>query len=625
MARLLIRVIALASAALLLSGCGGPLRSPRACSDWSRGVAVGATSFNAPVALYTEPDGRATHLAWGEVSPQGDGIRYVQLDAHARVVHDRILPIAAHSPRHVRLLSNGAGGLMLLWLDGIGEARRVLAARLDPSGEPLGAPVVASAAAPEADGFAATATAGGTDVFWSHESAGEARGIYHVRLDAAGQPIAPSTRLVPGGISPFAATGDDGRVHLAWIYEPKSGEEHVFYARFDPATRELDPPCEVGTFVGGTKVRAYGPEIALTHSHAYVFWAWERLVSPIYLLSAPEAGEGECHYTALPLGEGGAPPVEQVLHLPILARPAYTPAAGDYAYTELAQHVRDATQLVQVYGPLPGIRTTMPGASMPPRYTQWVDVNSMAVYMPAPAAGTRGEVALGVTFLTATKRAQHLVIGVAYLAEGALKGYQIAGRSRNEAIRPTLAADERGHLHLAWLEPGGVRRYVVYYASTAPETRAALGRLTLRDVGDALMQGLWQVVQAVSLFPMAFLSLLLPLVWIVAYMVATAEASLRFRGPRIALAVAVLLYLPTKFFLLPPDMLSFPPFWDRLSPGAANALTIGLPLVILCAALGVMALYVRRAESRSLLAAYLIFGVTDAFLTVALYAPGFLE
>jgi hypothetical protein len=38
-----------------------------------------------------------------------------------------------------------------------------------------------------------------------------------------------------------------------------------------------------------------------------------------------------------------------------------------------------------------------------------------------------------------------------------------------------------------------------------------------------------------------------------------------------------------------------------------------------------MALYVRRAESRSLLAAYLIFGVTDAFLTVALYAPGFLE
>lgn len=625
MARLFVRIAIVLSAAVLLAGCRGPLRSPRACSDWSRGLAVGATSFNGPVALYAVPDGSATHLAWGEVSPQGDGIRHVQLNPQAQIVRDRILPFAVHSPRNVRLVPDSAGGLILLWLDGIGEARRVLAARLDSAGEPAGAPVVVSAPAPEADGFAVVSAAGGVDLFWSHEGAGNARGIYHVRLDSAAHPATPSVRLAPGGISPGAAVGPDGRVHLAWIHEPKPDEEHVLYARFDPSTRELEPPREVAQFVGGTKVRIYGPEVVLTRNHAYVFWAWERLVSPIYLLSAPEAGEGECHYAALPLNGNGPQPTEQTLNLPIIAEPTYAPAVGDYDYTELAQPVRDADRLLQVYGPLPGIRTTMPGASIPPRYTQWVGVNSMAVYMPAPAAGLRNEAAVSVAFLTATKRAQHLVVGVAYLADGALKGYQIAGRTETEAIRPTLAADERGHLHLAWLEPGGVRRYVVYYASTAPETREALGRLTWRDVGDAVLQGLWQVVQAVSLFPMAFLSLLLPLVWVVIYMVATAEASLRFRGPRIALAVAILLYIPAKFFLLPPDLLSFPPFWDRVPQAAANALLIGLPVLILCAALGAMVLYVRRAESRSLLAAYLVFGATDAFLTVALYAPGFLE
>lgn len=52
---------------------------------------------------------------------------------------------------------------------------------------------------------------------------------------------------------------------------------------------------------------------------------------------------------------------------------------------------------------------------------------------------------------------------------------------------------------------------------------------------------------------------------------------------------------------------------------------LGLPLAILGAALGVMGLYLKKAESHSLLAAYLIFGATDAFLTIALYAPGFLE
>lgn len=625
MARLFVRIAALASAALLLAGCGGSLRSPHACADWSRGLALGETSFNAPVALYAAPDGRAVHLAWGLVSPQGDGIRYVQVDAHAHVVHDRTLPFVVHSPRNVRLVPDGAGGLLVLWLNGIGEQRRVMAARLDPSGEPSGAVAVASAPAPEADAFSAVAAANGADLFWSHEGAGDARGIYHARLDSTGQPVAPSMRIVEGGISPGAAVGEDGHVHLAWIYEPKAGEEHVFWARFDPDARELQSPREVGKFVGGTKVRPYGPEIALTPSQIYVFWAWERLVAPIYLLSAPDAGQGECHYVALPPANGGALPEEQTLNLPIFVRPAYVPAQGAYAYSTLAQPVRDADRLVEVYGPLPGIRTTMPGASIPPQYTQLVDVNSMAVYMPAAAPGQRAEAAVSVVFLTATKREQHLVVGVAYLADGALKGYQIAGRTATEAVRPTLAADDRGHLHLAWLEPGGVRRYTVYYASTAPETRAALNALTLRDVGEALMQGLWNVVEAVGLFPMAFLALLAPMIWIVAYLVARAEGSLAFRGPRIALAVAILLYIPAKFFLLPPGLLSFPPFWNRIPQAFADALVVGVPVVILCAALGVMALYVRRSEGRSLLAAYLVFAATDAFLTVALYAPGFLE
>lgn len=193
----------------------------------------------------------------------------------------------------------------------------------------------------------------------------------------------------------------------------------------------------------------------------------------------------------------------------------------------------------------------MPGASVPPRYTRQVRIHSMAVHSPAPVARLGDELAVSVVFLTATKRSQNLVIGVAYLSDGVLKGYQVAGRTMTQAIRPTLM--------------------------------------------------------------------------IVAYLVATAEGSLPFRGPRIALAAAVLLYIPAKFFLLPPGLLSFPPFSDQLSPAWANVLVIGLPVAILCAAPGGMVLYVKHAKAPSLLAAYLVFGTTDAFLTIALYAPMPLE
>jgi len=608
----------------MLAGCAGSVRSPRAAPDWSRGLAVGESSFSAAVALYVQPDGSLVHLAWGQVSAEGDGIRYVQINTRAQVIQDRILPIAVRSPRQVRLLPHGEGGLIALWLNGISEERRLLAVRLDSSGQPLGEPVQLSESGPEADSYAAVASASGAEVFWSHEGADEARGIYHVHLDRDGQTLSGSRRIVEGGISPGAQMGSDGRLHLAWFLEPKSGEKRVYYAPFDPHKPAVEAPRQVGAFMANLKVRSHGPAIALSGDRAYIFWAWERLVTPIYLLSAPEAGQGECHYVILPLESGAEPSEEQALNLPVIAHPAYQPASGSYAYTQLAQTAPGSDLLVQVIDPLPGFISPVPGTNLLPRETQLVGFNSMAVYMPSPAPGARDEVAVSVTFQTATKRSRSLSIGVAYLSSEVVKGYQIAGRSASVAMRPTLAADKRGHLHLAWLEPGGVRRYVVYYASTAPETREALGKLTLRDVGDALMSVAWGLVQAVSLFPMAFLALFAPLAWIVAYLIATAEGDLNSRRSRIALAVAILLYIPAKFFLLPPDLLSAPPFSDRVSQAWANALTIGVPIAILAFALGILWIYLKRAETRSLLAAYLIFGATDAFLTVGLYAPGFI-
>ncbi len=606
---------------VVLAGCASePVRSPSPGPDWSRGLQVGECSFHDLVALYPESHGERVHLAWGQVSPEGDSVRYVVLDAQARVIQDRALPFPVRSPRQVRLVPGGAGGLVVCWLSGVSEKRRLYAAPLDPPG----APTQISAPDLEVNDYAAVAGQAGIEVFWSHNGQGPARGVYHVRLDHRGQPLAPGKRIIAGAISPDAQVAGDGSVHLAWIYEPGYNEEQVFYARYDPQTQALATPVQVGSFNISLKVSRYGPVLALSKDRAYIFWSWEHLVSPNYAYSAAAAGEAECRYAILPLDSASEAPEEQVLAVPLDPYPDYQPAQGVYGYSRLAQIHEGDRSLVTVYNPMPVLRT-LAGTHTYSVMFQAQEPRSLTVYMPNPAPGQRAEAALSLAFQTSTQTRQYVQIGVVYLAGDGVKGYQIAGRSGMVAMRPVLAADDEGQLHLAWLEPGGFNRYLVHYASTRPAVRVALGKVSRQDVASAALSAGWGLVQGVSMLPIALPALFPAFVWVVLYYLFKADGQLTDRGPRIALAVAIVLYLLSKLFLLPPSLLVAAPFAEQAPPVVADAIVIILPVAILAAGLGALRLYRRRAESPSLLAGYLVFAATDALLTCILYAPGMLR
>ena len=584
--RLLLLILAIPLLVGLAGGCAsGPTRSPAPGPDWSRGVVIGESSLNDLVALCPEPSGRGACLAWSQMAAEGDHIHYVELNERAEPLQDRVLALPVHSPRQIRLLPAGDGSLLLCYLSGVSEKRRLFAAHLSPSGDLLGEPLQASDPELEVSEYAAAADAAGLEIVWSHNGP-EDPGLYHLRLDSGGRPLAPSKLIVPGGISPSVQAGADGLLHLSWVQEPSPGELLVYYAPLDPRRQMLGTPRQVGSFALSPKATRYGPELGLSKDRIYIYWSWEALAGG----PATEAGEAECHYVALPFG-ASQPSEERLLALPSAARPAYQPAQGAFAYSQLAPSQGRASSLV---------------------------------YMPSPLPGQPEEAALGVAFEAATRNKSYIEIGVVYLDGGTIKGYQVAGRDSTLTMRPVLRADQNKQLHVAWLQPAGFHHYAVYYASTSPTVRTALGRWNRQDLIDGAFSVVWTLVQGVSMFPLALVWLFLPLVWVTGYYVVRADGELDRRGPQVALAIAIALYTFAKFFLLPAGFMGAAPFVDRLSPGLGGAIVVVLPLAILAIALGAAWLYIKRSDARSLFIAYLVFGLTDCLLTFLLYGPGIL-
>ncbi|MDI7275593.1 MAG: hypothetical protein QME94_06410, partial [Anaerolineae bacterium] len=441
------RVLLALVALLLLTGCvGAPARSPRPGPDWSRGIQIGECSVNGVVALYPEPDGSRIHLAWPQTAEEGDRIHYAQLDSQGRTAVEVSLPLAVRSPRHVRVLPDGAGGLIICYVSGIAEGRRLYSAHLDASGRLLSEPVQVSEIDLQVDEYAAEPAAAGVDIFWSNNDY-YTRGVYHLRLDQAGRVAAPSKLVAPQGISPDAKAGSDGQLHVTWVHEPDYYEENILYAAFDAGKRELAQPVRLGYFALSPRSTRFGPVLGLSSGHVHVVWSWEHLASG----GTAVAGEAECRQASFPLGDPGAAR-ERAVVMPPTSRPAYAPERGGFAYTQLARIDGGASALV---------------------------------YMPGFAGGQRDEAALAVSYAVSSRVGSYVWVGVTYLAGEAARGYQVAAAAKRIAMRPVLAADQHGRLHLAWLEPAGFGRYLVFYASMAPQTRAALGRLGYDDVVDA--------------------------------------------------------------------------------------------------------------------------------------------
>ena len=575
----------------LLAGCElGAEKGLRAARDWGRGEVVGTSSLSNPVGMCVDSSGTPVHLAWVAEGEGGDSLHYMQLNERAEVIADCDLDVQVAHPRDLQLLSDGRGGAQLFWLDSREGAQALYHLRISPEGQAASYPVRLSSADVVVEAFYAGLDARGEiQILWSTED-GDHPGVSGLILDSWGEIASPNTLMREGGRDPHFALAGDGTLHLTWLEKPSYELHKIYYGTLGPADATLQRPAQVGFYSISTGQVGYSPRIGLANDDVYVFWSVERRGGG---LTPPSS---DSFYVTFPKGEPEFGPA-QPIGIPRVAEPDYEAAEGEYSYSELAAPAEGAAA---------------------------VYANSPFVYQMALVSQDGPELPAAFATQLSTRRQDRIQIALTIWSGGVLKGYQVAARTRSISLRPTLAVDRSGDFHLVWIDTGGFGEYDVYYATTSPEAKAVLNRITARDVFSGVFTVLWSVGQAVSFFPVFLFWLLLPLVWISIFSFVRVDDDLTRTTAKVALAIAFFIYFFTKFFVLPAGFMSYVPFIGDVPAPFDEWLTMGLPFIVLVLAILASLLHSRRSETKSLFAAFFVFAFTDGALSLLLYVPAYL-
>ena len=554
---------------LILSGCDVTSdRSAKPSPDWSRGLKLGVTHLNQPVALQTDGEGHA-HLVWYTKMEEVSRLHYAQLDDQAKVVMEKDLEIPLSDPHKPQLLLDQRGNMHLALLareDGVKSLFHLLLG----DGETLSEPTRLSLPGKEVESYQMCLgqEEGRVEVFWS-----DGKSIYHLGLDERGDVISSPILIVSQGTDPSAQVDRSGTIHLAWVQESSSQGPTLHYAAFQV------PELVKGTMLARLGIvpeaALYGPVLGLDMDNVYIVWSLEQR-------AGLEVGTARSYYVSFPSGQ---PSRLTPIRIGIANSDFVTmPSVAGWQRNKVA-----ATFNVYVSS----------------EFKAYFEQSKM-VEMGSVSVGFRPEMQLAMAVFT----------------EGEMTGYQLAAKTDSASLRPNLVADPASDLHLTWLDTAGFGRYDVYYASTSPQAKAWLNRTSPQDVLLKAADLALAVLSGVALLPFVVLWLFLPLLWLVLFYVFVGEEELELWRVKVALGIAIALYTGAKLLLLPISLL-YAPFLGQMPSQLSSALMAGVPLLILALALAAIYAYTRRAERATLFPAFLIFALTDSLLSLAIYAPGF--
>jgi len=560
--------------AMIATGCGlTPTTTPRASDRWSNGKPVGTAILNNQVALQVDDAGNS-YLAW--VGPEHK-LYFARLNQQAEVVVEKALNLTVKSPLKPQLLLDPTGQLHLFWLDKGKRTLQLFYARLSREGQVIQEATALSP--PEQRASHSLAVLDPIDqtieVFWS-DNVYVRPGCYHVALDWFGTVIVPAEMLIPDGILPAAQIDRQGLVHLAWRVEPDPEEPEFHYAVYDPQRRALGPEILVAepviqmSLLGRPTAGASfdGPWLGLDEEWVYLAW----------VLEMRERGEVQnlTFYQAFPQPVLGQHRDAETFD--------YTPPT----MTNKPVHIR-------------GVDPTMTGQ---PQFLRGQPPSQMLAYFTqVPGLGN-------------VKTLQIATVKVE--PERAIE-QEIVSASRGASVRPNVVLDNEGNLHLVWIDTAGFERYRVVYASTSPQAKATLNRITAYDVVDKVLGGVMRVFSAFFFIPLVANWLLLPFGWLALFALTTKESEFSDpHGPK-ALGVAMLLQLIAKLFIFP-DLLNRPLLGSMLSPSLAFVLGRWIvPLILAALSAGAAWIYLKRAHSQSIFVAYFIYAIADSLLTLIIY------
>ena len=571
--RTLLLSIALAVLALIVAGCGlAPTTAPRASNQWSNGRLLGTAVLNNQLGFQVDGRGNST-VVWIGLEHE---LHLARVDERAEVVSHRTLDLPTNSPLRPQLMADATGQLHLSWLDKEDRGLRLYYARLSADGEVAQGPTALSSLEERASQSSMVLDPIGRtlELFWSDNTPNNP-GCYHAALDWSGEVVAPAEMLIPDGISPAAQMDRQGFVHLVWREEPASEKPEFHYAIYDPQRRTLgpdimasEPLIQMGLLGGPTAGTAFdGPWLGLDQSSVYLAWT----------LEVRERGQVKdlTFYQAFP-----------------------QPALNERNLAEAFYY-----QPPIVTSPAIHVQGVDPSLTGHPRFLEGQPAH---------------QVLASYTLVSGPGNLETYQIAAIEVGPERVERQEIVSASRGASLRPSVAIDDQGYLHLVWIDTAGFQRYQVVYASNAPQAKQTLNRITPYDVVDRVLTTTVRVLSAMFFAPVALTWMLVPLVWLIVFTVRS-EAEVSDPSGRRSLVLAMLLHLGIKLFFFG-DLLTRLTFGSLLSPSSDALLGRWiLPIIMAAASAGVVWVYLKRARSQPVLLSYVIFGVIDSILTLVIY------
>jgi hypothetical protein len=562
---------------LALAGCVGPVKGRKPSVDWSRALPVGARVEGA-LTIAVPGSGAPIHLAWPTTVDGQVIIHYTQLDAAANVVVDRNLQFAGGAPRSPKLLIAGDGQLHLVWA-ARPEGERTWTlwhSRLDERGEVVGETLRLSALGANVGSYNVTGiSSGGGFVVWEDRAGGA---VYAQSLIGSGVDSPLPVIVAAAGRAPAARLDACGNLHLVWLEESR-----LLYTTLARGSTETAPAHPVANVNLGTGDSLSGPVLGLSETDLFVLWA-------IASQSGLEAGTARTDYVAFPLHAARLTPSRRLWLLPVEEQP-YSPFVGAYAMSQLVPPATAAVATDYVYDPV--------------------------------TVGEHGQgMAVAVTAKQAYRLKQFTQIAIAVFQSGEFAGYQMASKTEGFSEQAVIGLDAAGHLYLAWREGAG--RSNVYFATTAPQARAALDRISSDDIMNALLIGAMEALVGVLFFPLAIIWIMPGMLLLGVWKLIKDEDSITTPYWLLLLLIAIILYQMMKILFLP-TIQTYTPFsaWLDLPSNWSTALRVTVPLSILALSL-LVAEWVRRSRTASTLAYFLVVVAVDAVLTLVVYGVNYL-
>jgi len=583
---------------LLVSGCGSAYeRSEKPAGDWSRGLLLGESNIKQDVALEIDAQ-RQIHLAWVERPSdrsQEERIHYVRLNQQGQVEVDRPLALGLPRPRSPQFLLDESNRLHLALLSRTDDRQELYQVRIDAQGESSD-PARVSREGENVNSFQVYISADGEQTFiWDSEPADGQAGIYHAVLSEGNTP-SPAL-LIPNGIEPSVlvetgsavdrSSADDHTTHLTWLTRSGFSARDVYYATLQDGEVIPQEGRRITSFQYAESATYQPPVIGLDTGRVYLIWSVQNLGGGL----TPTAAD--TYYVTFPPGEP-EPLNSSPVKLPLDHRPDYDAYTSPYQYAELAPLSPDVFS------------------------TDFINA-------PAVVQRRESELPIVVSLIIESASKQFMQLALTVFEDGEPVGYQLANETQNASVLPTLVADPDASLHLAWLDTAGFRTYKVYYATTAPEAREWLNRVTVEDVGRDAADLAWGILSAIGFLPLTLMWNAPALVWLILFYLFTRQEYLDELGARIGLGVACVIYIVVKTLFLPGLLAGGTPFVYIVPEAVAPLMSTLIPISILVLALFGLIIYLRRSkgEAPSLFMGYLVFALVDSGLTAILYAPRF--